>query len=98
MTPDDVIGFWLGRAGDPHYGQFRQEWFAKEEAFDRAIRARFLPLCEAAARGGHDPWREEARSALALVIVLDQFPRNMFRGEARSFATDRQALEVAAHA
>jgi len=98
MRPDDILEFWFGREGDAHHGSFRPEWFSKNDAFDREIRERFLKVFEAAERDALDSWRGEAHSALALIIVLDQFPRNMFRGERRSFATDEKALSVTQHA
>ncbi|MFY9317155.1 MAG: DUF924 family protein [Burkholderiales bacterium] len=87
MQPAEVLEFWFGRE--------RKAWFAKDTQFDAEIRSRFLPLYEQASAGGLSSWHEEPRSCLALVIVLDQFPRNMFRGTARAFAADRLALEAA---
>jgi uncharacterized protein (DUF924 family) len=75
-TPADILAFW--RAARP------DKWFEKDDAFDADIRARFLDTYAAAAAGGLAQWEEDAESALALVIVLDQFPRNMFRGDART--------------
>ena len=94
----EVLDFWFGRDDEPGYGEFREAWFRKDPEFDRLIRDRFEALYEAAAAGGLDGWKEEALSCLALVIVLDQFPRNMFRGDPRSYATDRKAQESAEHA
>lgn len=93
----EVLDFWFGAADAPEHGRARPEWFRKSEAFDEAIRTRFEHLYEAAARGALSDWLEQPRSALALVIVLDQFPRNMYRGTPRAFAADAQALEVARH-
>jgi uncharacterized protein (DUF924 family) len=87
MRHAEVLDFWFGRE--------RKAWFAKDAQFDAEIRSRFLPLYEQAAAGGLAGWREEPRSCLALVIVLDQFARNMFRGTARAFAADALALEAA---
>ena len=95
---EEVLDFWFGREGEPGYGEFREAWFRKDPEFDRALRERFQDLHEAAARGDLDAWRDEARSCLALVILLDQFPRNMFRGDPRSYATDRKAQEIAEYA
>jgi len=95
---DEVLDFWFGRADEPGYGEFREAWFTKDPEFDREIRDRFETLHEEAAGGNLDDWKQEARSCLALVIVLDQFPRNMFRGDPRSYATDRKAQETAEHA
>ncbi len=94
----EVLGFWFGREGEPGYGEFREAWFRKDPEFDRQVRDRFEDLHEAAAAGELEGWREEARSCLALVILLDQFPRNMFRGDPRSYATDRMAQETAEYA
>jgi uncharacterized protein (DUF924 family) len=82
-----VLQFWFD--ADP------KNWFVKNPAFDAEVRSRFLALHEAAAAGRLGHWTEAPRSCLALVIVLDQFPRNMFRGEARAFATDPQARAAA---
>jgi uncharacterized protein (DUF924 family) len=89
-TPDEavaVVDFW--RDAGPSF------WFAKNAAFDKLFRERFLSLYEAAALGAHDDWLETAEGALALLILLDQFPRNAFRGIARMFATDEKAREIA---
>jgi uncharacterized protein (DUF924 family) len=83
----EVLRFW--------FEEHPQDWFVKNPSFDDEIRARFLALHEAAASGLLAHWADEARSCLALAIVLDQFPRNMFRGEARAFASDAQALAAA---
>jgi uncharacterized protein (DUF924 family) len=94
----EVLDFWFGREGEPGYGEFREAWFRKDPEFDREVRDRFEDLHEAAAAGELEGWREEARSCLALVILLDQFPRNMFRGDPKSYATDRMAQETAEYA
>jgi len=73
-------------------------WFAKDDAFDRRFRGRFLPAYEAAARGELAAWLATADGALALVLLLDQFPRNAFRGTPRMYATDALAREVTAAA
>jgi uncharacterized protein (DUF924 family) len=86
-TPAAVLAFW--RDAGP------ERWFAKNAAFDEEIRARFLPTYEAAAARALGDWESEAASALALLLVLDQFPRNMFRNDARAFAADPLAREVA---
>lgn len=86
-TPADVLAFW--RAAGP------KQWFAKDDAFDADIRARFMPTYEAAAHGDLSEWEATPEGALALAIVLDQFPRNLFRHDARAFATDAAARAVA---
>ncbi|MEO1069068.1 MAG: DUF924 family protein [Cyanobacteria bacterium J06638_6] len=98
--PTKILRFWFGDPQDPQgeYGQPRQVWFKKDAAFDDRIRRLFLTDYERAAAGELDGWHQEVRSCLALVLLLDQFPRNLFRGEARSFATDSAALAVADYA
>jgi uncharacterized protein (DUF924 family) len=86
-TPADVLAFWREAGPDC--------WFVDDAAFDAAIREKFLGTYEAAAAGKLQDWQATAEGALALVIVLDQFPRNMFRGEPRCFAADPLARAVA---
>lgn len=74
------------------------KWYIKNDAFDAEVRRRFLGLWEAARAGELTGWEKTDDGALALVIVLDQFPRNMFRSDARTFSTDDQALAVAVRA
>ena len=90
LTAADVVAFW--RAAGP------KRWFKKEEGFDDDIRQRFLKLHEAATAGKLTDWEARAEGALALLILLDQFPRNMFRGQARSFVTDPLARAIASRA
>lgn len=85
-----VVAFW--REAGPGL------WFAKDEAFDRRFRERFLSLYEMAARGELDGWVATPDGALALVLLLDQFPRNAFRGTSRMYATDPIARQVASAA
>ena len=92
----EVLLFWFGE-GEAH-GKRHKRWFEKNPAFDSSIRERFLGLYEALAAGGGRDWLERADSCLARILVLDQFPRNMFRGTPRAFATDAPALEAARHA
>jgi len=86
-SPDTVLAFW--RDAGP------AKWFRKDDAFDAEVKTRFLDLHEMAAAGQLTAWEATAESVLALLIVLDQFPRNMFRGNARAFATDAAARGVA---
>jgi uncharacterized protein (DUF924 family) len=90
VAPAQVLAFW--RAAGP------DKWFEKDAAFDAEIRARFLASYEAAAAGRLADWEATADGALALLIVLDQFPRNMFRADARTFAADGLARAVAMRA
>ena len=86
----EIIRFWSEAGPD--------RWFKKDDAFDAEIRRRFLPTHEAAAAGKLADWEATAEGALALLILLDQFPRNMFRNSARAFATDPQARAITAAA
>jgi uncharacterized protein (DUF924 family) len=89
-TPKQVLSFW--RKAGP------KRWFKSDPKFDHEIQDKFLVTHQAAELGKLAGWEEEAESALALVIVLDQFPRNMFRATARAFATDALALAAAKRA
>ncbi len=95
LPPQDVLDFWFGEPGSEGYGKHRQAWFAKEPAFDQAVQARFAKLYQSAVKGRLDAWRENAPSALALTIVLDQFPHHLFRDTARAFEADAKALALA---
>ena len=87
-TPiDEILGFWLA-AG-------RERWFGKDAAFDAEIRRRFLARYGEAAAGALAHWGDQPDGALALVILLDQFPRNMYRDSPLAFATDRAARALA---
>jgi uncharacterized protein (DUF924 family) len=90
VEPGDVLAFWRAAGAD--------QWFKKDAAFDDEIRRRFLTTYEAAAGGRLAAWEQTPEDALALLVVLDQFPRNMFRGDARTYAADPLAREVAARA
>jgi uncharacterized protein (DUF924 family) len=94
----EVLDFWFGREGEPEYGQFRDEWFRKDPAFDARVTEQFADLYEEAAGGNLEGWRNDAVSCLALVILLDQFPRNMFRGDGRTHAEDGRALGASKYA
>lgn len=89
--PAEVLGFWFGVTP----GAARPEWFRKDAPFDAAIRERFGAVHEAAARRELDAWRAAPESMLALVVVLDQFSRNLHRGDARAFSQDAYALACA---
>ena len=90
-----VLDFWFGAPDSPSFGSARREWFAKDDAFDAPIRERFGAAIESALRGELEPWAEAAPSALAQILLLDQFTRNAFRGTARAFAGDARALAAA---
>ena len=86
-TPEDILGFW--RNAGP------KQWYARNSRFDDAIRLKFEGVHHAAARGEYDAWADTPKGALALLILLDQFPRNLYRGSAHAFATDPKARAVA---
>jgi uncharacterized protein (DUF924 family)/uncharacterized glyoxalase superfamily protein PhnB len=88
MTPDDVLSFWLHEIGP-------SRWYEQDDALDAEIRERFEPLWRKARANRLGGWADSPRGTLALLILLDQFPRNMFRGEATAFATDKRALNIA---
>src|SRR6187431_562191 len=90
----EVLDFWFG----PDAGKSRPQWFRKDAAFDTEIRARFGEVHAAAARRELEGWRASPEPMLALLIVLDQFSRNLFRGDASAFAQDEHALECARQA
>jgi uncharacterized protein (DUF924 family) len=90
---DEILEFWFAAGDDAGGG--RRVWFVQDPAFDQACTTGFLADHELADAGGLDDWRNEPRSALALILLFDQFPRNIFRGTARAFATDHKAVALA---
>ncbi|MEN9657811.1 MAG: hypothetical protein RL571_1276 [Pseudomonadota bacterium] len=90
MNPDHVLNFWFGQQLET-----RREWFSKDANFDAQIKAQFLSTIEAAANGELAAWLNTPRHSLAYIILLDQFPRNVFRNDAQSFAYDHLALAAA---
>jgi uncharacterized protein (DUF924 family) len=86
----DVLAFWQAAGPD--------KWFKKDDAFDAEVTTRFLATWEAAAAGRLSSWEATPEGALALTLVLDQFPRNMFRGDPRTYETDAAARAVAERA
>jgi uncharacterized protein (DUF924 family) len=89
-SAEDVLAFWLAAGSE--------RWFEHDAAFDAAIRQRYAATYEDAAAGRLGAWENSPAGALALVIVLDQFPRNMFRGSARAYAADPLARAAAERA
>jgi uncharacterized protein (DUF924 family) len=85
---DEVLRFWFDETSP-------KQWFEKDEAFDAEVRLRFLGVHEAVAAQPSEALLEDVRTARAAIVVLDQMPRNMFRGSERAFATDAKALEIA---
>lgn len=92
---EEILGFWFGKAGEVGYGKARKVWFGKNPAFDQEVRLRFMGDYELAAAGKLEDLQSTPAGCLALIILLDQFPRNMFRNQPKAFATDSQALAVA---
>jgi uncharacterized protein (DUF924 family) len=99
LQAERILNFWLapdrGAKDDVHLWK---RWFAIDPEFDRRCKALFLKSYTDAAFGRLDGWRKAPRSCLALVLLLDQLPRNMFRGTARAFETDPKAREISRHA
>jgi uncharacterized protein (DUF924 family) len=90
-----VMDFWFGTEGSPERGTQREVWFRKDAAFDTLIAQRFGNLVERAIAGGLRDWDAEPASALARILLLDQFTRNIFRDTPRAFAGDALALDAA---
>ena len=91
-----ILTFWFGE--DEAHGKSRQPWFRKDTAFDDEIYARFVARYEQAAAGKFAQWQAQPLECLALIVLLDQFPRNMFRGSARAFEGDALARTATRHA
>jgi len=95
---EEILFFWFDTPSDKqeYYDERRKLWFAANPQIDQEIQARFLPHYKAAAARELQEWTTSPRSALSLILLCDQFPRNMFRGEPRAFATDARARQVTA--
>jgi uncharacterized protein (DUF924 family) len=93
---EDVLDFWFGEVNELGCSSpaHRRRWWRKSDAFDEAIGSQFLGDYEAIVAGDRDAWRNTPRGALATLIVLDQFSRNMFRATPSMFAADELAREV----
>nr|WP_235580526.1 DUF924 family protein [Rhizobacter sp. Root404] len=90
-----MLDFWFGPPDDPDATAVRRFWFVKDSATDRTIAERFGPLIERALRGELADWAARPKSALAQILLLDQFTRNVFRDTPRAFAGDARALRAA---
>ncbi|MDQ2089038.1 DUF924 family protein [Marimonas arenosa] len=86
--PDEILRFWLDEVGP-------EGWYASSETLDAKIRKKFLKTWEAACEGAYSLWLTYPSGTLAYIILLDQFPRNMFRGDAKAYSSDRIALATA---
>ena len=90
VSPKDILDFWYA-------ADMRSKWFAATPQLDAAIKEQFEGIWEAAMRGELDPWLSSPDGCLALAIILDQFPLNMFRGTAKSFSSEQQGIAIAKH-
>lgn len=90
-----IVEFWFGSADLTQTVEHRDVWFKRDEAFDEDIRQRFSSDVQRAMRGELDSMAADATGALALLLLLDQFPRNLFRGTAMAFAGDERARKIA---
>ena len=91
----DIYDFWFGAPGSDGHGEVREFWFASTPDIDREIEERFLDQYRRAAAGDFEDWKSDARGWVALIVLLDQVPRNVFRGNGQSFAADPVALASA---
>ena len=91
LTPKDILDFWYAE-------EMRSKWFASTPQLDAAIKEKYAPVWEAALRGELDAWLDTPEGCLALAIILDQFPLNMFRATAKSFSSEQQGIAVGKHA
>lgn len=96
--PEDILTFWFGKPDTADYGKPRNFWFQKKSVLDDELRHEFLSDYEKATTGYLSSWLKLPKTCLALILLLDQFPRNMFRGTPQAFATDWEALCAAQHA
>ena len=95
---NEVLDFWFGRSHSPEFGKVQKKWFKKDADFDAEVRSRFMQQYELAASSQLDFWQDSPDNCLALILLLDQFPRNMFRGTPQAFATGSKALATAEYA
>ncbi|WP_024546589.1 DUF924 family protein [Picosynechococcus sp. NKBG15041c] len=89
-----VLDFWFGQPDSPDFGQARKEWFRKSQAFDQAVAETLGPLYQRAIAEEFHTWSGAPQSCLALILLFDQVPRNLFRDDPQAFASDPQALAL----
>ncbi len=89
--PQEILDFWFS-------DRIKQQWFAATTKLDKEILDKYESLWKQAACGNLNQWADKPNGALALIIILDQFPLNMFRGKAKSFSTEAQAIKITNHA
>jgi len=90
---DEILEFWFGNCAETA-AKARKAWFIKNSEFDQSIRTHFQDDYQKAAAGELDHWQQTAPGCVALILLLDQFPRNMFRSDPRAFATDLQSQAI----
>lgn len=90
-----MLRFWFGEGAE--HGRAHQRWFEKDPAFDALVTKRYRRLLHEMLEGKHREWLDDPRSCLARIIVLDQFPRHIWRGAARAFSADALARDAAKH-
>ena len=95
---NEVLDFWFGGLDSPEFGKVQKKWFEKDADFDTEVRSGFLPQYELASSSQLQFWQDSPENCLALILLLDQFPRNMFRETPQAFATDSKALAAAEYA
>lgn len=93
----DLLNVWFGKPGTTEHNQSRTVWFKNDAAFDTQL-GKYQPDQKGAAAGRFDHWMQSSEACLALILLLDQLPRNLYRGTPASFASDAKALQVARHA
>jgi len=98
LTIRDVLDFWFLPLEHPDHGKPREIWWGGKDGIDDEVRSRFAAPFQQALDGAFDHWRKSPDGALALILICDQFPRNMHRRSARAFAGDRKGLETAYYA
>ena len=91
ITPQLIIEYWYS-------DEVKSKWFNSTDKLDKEIKEKFEPVWKAAIRGEYKHWKETAQGCLALAIIFDQFPLNMFRGDVKSFSTESMAVKVSKHA
>lgn len=93
--PDGILDFWFGPTGSAERERPREVWFKGGAAYDELLRDRLLEDQRRAAAGEYDAWTNSPEGTVALLLMLDQLPRNLYRGTPRAFATDARAREIA---
>ena len=93
-----ILNFWFGEPNSSTYAQYKDFWFQSTPELDQQIKKQFEPLYEKAVKGELDSLTQTPEGSLALIILLDQFPRNMYRGTPQAFASDAKALKIAKEA